>query len=690
MNKKIVKSSLIALALAGGSLMATDFHAPLPGGPLRYDFEKIQKNKSAFNFWSTGYIREADKAYMKHGFDTKPFTTLIFGKDKFKLAEAFQNATDDVGYTKNRNPYLNTTYFAPRASYSERGIVLGAQWAYPVWANKGRIGIRGSLPLRNVRVEKDDEMEHSAVGAQDKVIKGEARLIPAAQLGADPGANSDKVVNGILGAAGAAGAGRLGRHDGAAAGAAGAGAPIVLSGISSYNLKFLAGVKTLTVDGRVTGLFSTADDGTQPMIAGYRFPRAAEAPLAGNNGAATFAPFIVIKQARAGELPFGQGGALLYNTNVNAGGAAAVGTVYALARGANTRIVYVDKDNNIKVTGMPTGGAGAMAAAPTNWTAGGGEGQALVLAHDLAYPINDAAHHIPEDLWVTTIHGNNGRLLNDTVDAVTFIDNALEFYKVGIPTFLSDRGYAFQTYQLTGLGDTDLDLFYNHSFSDRWNGELYAGVKIPTGAGDKYYGNPYKTLLGNGDHFEIKVGGKVAWDTCKWLNVKADAHYNFVLEATEHRMAAFQGATIKNLGPKADADVSWGYFTGDIDFTLFHPKTRDIATTFGYELYYKTEDRISYKQKTMTDHWLGQVWAQNGSSMPANATTAGNHWADLPWTLDNKVARKNTESIGHRAYVEGSYQFSKYLNMTVGGKYTFAGQNIPCEGEAYTGFNVKF
>ncbi len=251
------------------------------------------------------------------------------------------------------------------------------------------------------------------------------------------------------------------------------------------------------------------------------------------------------------------------------------------------------------------------------------------------------------------------------------------------------QGYAFQTHNITGLGDADVDLFYSHDFCESCVGELYAGVKLPTGAGDKYYGNPYKVLLGNGDHFEIKVGGKVAWDTCNWLNVKLDAKYNFVLEATEHRMAAYKGATIKNVGPKADADVNWGYFTGNFDFTFFHPKTKDISTTVGYELYYKTEDRISYKEKTSTAHWLGQRWT-DATGKQADATTAGTKWTDFTMELDSKVARANTESIGHRAYVEGSYDFSEYLRMYFGGKYTFAGQNIPCEGEAYTGFNVKF
>ena len=144
---------------------------------------------------------------------------------------------------------------------------------------------------------------------------------------------------------------------------------------------------------------------------------------------------------------------------------------------------------------------------------------------------------------------------------------------------------------------------------------------------NNYFSSPYKPQTGNGQHFEIKVGALIAWQPLKWMNAKLDAYYAFALESKEKRCAAFKGATIKNFGPRADADVDWGYFVGRLDFTFFHPKTDNIRGVIGYEFYYKTEDHLTFKQSARTS-WLG--------NQVANPTVPYNR------PLDNNLARKNT------------------------------------------------
>jgi hypothetical protein len=96
---------------------------------------------------------------------------------------------------------------------------------------------------------------------------------------------------------------------------------------------------------------------------------------------------------------------------------------------------------------------------------------------------------------------------------------------------------------------------------------------------------------------------------------------------------AFKGAAIKNFGPRADADIDWGYFVGRLDFTFFHPKTDNIKAQIGYEFYYKQEDHLNFKQKQAVS-WLGNlVTSPNTPNLK---------------DLDNNVARANTESIGHK------------------------------------------
>lgn len=648
MNKKIVQSTLLALAMAGGSVCATELHAPLPGGPLRYDFEYLKKDKQALNIWSTGYMREADKAYTKHGFNTNPLSTLIFGKSEFTIAEAFQGATDQQGYFENNHPGLSTIKIAPRVSFEERGIVLGADWSMPVMKNKGRIGIRASLPLRDVRMEKDNEAEAAITGDQSKVLN-EIRYVPDANLTAPHGG-------------------------------------ITLSNVSSYNLKYLAGVKGLDSTGHVVNLFSYAADGTAAKIGGVPVPQ--DSGNIANIGFNNIIPGLVIRAKVSGQAPRGQGGALLLDR---------AGTAALDVPVGNSQIGYYDGTgatgyyaseqlnagagssftaaNSKKLTAIPAGELNDPAT---------GVGAALVLVSDYDY-----RGDIDPDLWFTTVHGLNGAPVKESATAKSIIDNALLYHKTSVGQFLKDRGYVFETYNLAGLGDANVDLFYSHKLTKKVIAELALGVVIPTGAGDKYFGNPYRKFLGNGDHIELKAGAKLAANLFKCFDFKADARYNFVLETTEHRMQVFKNSTIKNIGNPADADVSWGYFTGNVDVTMYHPKTRDIATTIGYQLYYKTEDKVNFKEKTTTDHMLGRVWTQAGG-LPADAATAGTHWAEFPMELGNKEARRGTESVAHRAYVEGSYKFSKYLTLSVGGKWTFAGQNVAADGEAFTGVNVKF
>ena len=655
MNKKIVQSTLLALAMAGGSVCATELHAPLPGGPLRYDFEYLKKDKQALNIWSTGYMREADKAYAKHGFKTKPLSNLIFGKSEFTISEAFQDAKDDQGYFENNHPGLSTVKIAPRVSFEERGIVLGADWSMPVMKNKGRIGIRASLPLRDVRMEKDNEAEAAVTGDQSKVLN-EVRFISMGTKHAGGSVND-----------------------------------YVLNNVTSYNLKYLANIKTLDGTGKVVGLFKPGN----PAALGGVPTTTATANIGGLGSNTHFVPMLVIKSTASGQPPRGQGGGVLLKNVVSNDESKDL----VDARGGNTRIGYAAPDgkyyahamqaaspgattNDSKFGGMD--GVTAFTQVPADF-AGAGVGAAMMLESTVDYDVTK----IDSDLWATTIHGANGAPVAESNSAKSFIDNALLYHKTSVGQFLKDRGYVFETYNLAGLGDANVDLFYSHKLTKKVIAELALGVVIPTGAGDKYFGNPYRKFLGNGDHIELKAGAKLAANLFKCFDFKADARYNFVLETTEHRMQVFKNSTIKNIGNPADADVSWGYFTGNVDVTMYHPKTRDIATTIGYQLYYKTEDKVNFKEKTTTNHMLGQVWSHANGTL-ASATNPGSQWAAFPRELGNKEARRGTESIAHRAYVEGSYTFSKYLTLSVGGKWTFAGQNVAADGEAFTGVNVKF
>ena len=127
---------------------------------------------------------------------------------------------------------------------------------------------------------------------------------------------------------------------------------------------------------------------------------------------------------------------------------------------------------------------------------------------------------------------------------------------------------------------------------------------------------------------------------------------------------------------------------------MYHPKTDDLATTIGYEIYYKGEDDVNFKDCTTNCHFLGKVWVDDKGT-PATEESAetpikGTKWDYHGMTLDNKVAEKNTERIAHRVRMESSWQATKYLMLNCGGVYTFAGKNMPREGDVYCGGKVRF
>jgi hypothetical protein len=290
-----------------------------------------------------------------------------------------------------------------------------------------------------------------------------------------------------------------------------------------------------------------------------------------------------------------------------------------------------------------------------------------------------AAINRTDDLWLTSVHtkGSGDTLFTNGSEKLwDTLDLALKNYNANMYEWLEDNGFLMQTERRCGLGDIDLDLFYEHKFSDEFVGEAMVGVRFPTGASDNYCGSVYKPHLGNGEHFEIKLGLMAAWQPADWINIKLDGRFAFVLEATERRAAAFKGALIKNIGPCVDADVSWEYLVATLDFNLFHPKTNAISAVLGYEFYFKTKDDIDFKCSSMRS-WLGQKLVDGT-------------WTDNKQDLDSGVAEKNTEAFGHKVRCETSFRITEYFELYAGGTYTFAGQNLPRECDAHGGFVVTF
>lgn len=253
------------------------------------------------------------------------------------------------------------------------------------------------------------------------------------------------------------------------------------------------------------------------------------------------------------------------------------------------------------------------------------------------------------------------------------VELALKQYNKNAFLYLAGANLSLDSTVRTGMGDIDAETFFAYDISKNWRSELAFGVRLPTGGSKKKWGNPYQPILGNGEHFELKLGGLLAYNVVSWMNIKADAAWNFVLKGTEQRMGVFAGSTVKNLGPRADADVSWNYFTGHVDFNFLHPKNSDIRSMVGYELYYKTQDNLKYKLAKITP-MEGDRAAKGDNLQP----------------LDSKLAVAGTKSVAHKIRFETSYQISKYFETFVGGSVAFAGENCMLDRDTHGGFNIRF
>lgn len=669
--------------------MATEYRAPLvlERGPLRYDFD-IKKETWSLNIWNGVYCRDANKAFTQHGNKTETLSKLFFNKDNFKIAEIF--GTDANGFDvdqlylfKNTNAVVMETRIAPRAVYEEKGVVLGGRFEYPIWNKKGRIGVRASVPFRMVRIERDDEAECTTLPIQDQVVDGDQTFIR--------GFNG----NGIA-----------------------------LTGVSRYKVSLINRLKYFNTNGEILcGLnlrnslrannvtlfdnqYALADVSQSTGIDTPFVVMKGDVPgnASGNGGCCSKASSCCPSQRDLTGPPFGG------PTGVTTGTATILLPIPTPA-GSSSDEANVGMGSQAHMIGQVRFGeniansATRIKALPADGNIDSGVGYSFQRGTNYANLPLQASY---DDLWLSQVARGDatgfstGDSLGANQDGQPFALNAFIQNLLG-SNYLTDPycwlkdscGIALQSNKRIGVGDIDVDGFYEHTFNDQWRGELMLGVRFPTSTQNKQCQNPFAVSLGNGGHFELKLGAMGVWMPLSWMNIKLDLMYSFVLQKREKLPAAFKGSSIKGFGPCADADVDWGYFLGHLDFNFFYCKA-DLSTTIGYELYYKTKDSICFKCGTTKCHCLGQVWAlADGTPITCNTPSAvvraGNpSFQDFAMGLDSCAAAQNSERIAHRVRGETHWRATQCLSLYMGGAYTFAGKNIPQESDIYAGLTVYY
>src|SRR5436305_910477 len=131
-NKVLIRLAIVS-ALFANPMFATEWRTPYSGqqGPLRYTFEKNDDSKWSLNMYSATHIKEAHKAFMKHGIKTDQLTALYFNKADFSLNEIFPD-TKVPNSVEEYSPFLKLMRYSPRANYMEYGMNVGGRFEYPV------------------------------------------------------------------------------------------------------------------------------------------------------------------------------------------------------------------------------------------------------------------------------------------------------------------------------------------------------------------------------------------------------------------------------------------------------------------------------------------------------------------------------------------------------------------------------
>ncbi len=284
------------------------------------------------------------------------------------------------------------------------------------------------------------------------------------------------------------------------------------------------------------------------------------------------------------------------------------------------------------------------------------------------------------DLWYVLTHdATDGSLPNEASSNLN--SNRPLFtqqYSSNHYEWFHDRGYSFDSDKAIGIGDLDLELFYRPPTSQALLLEAVAGVKLPTASGNDYSGNPYKAVLGNGEHFELKFGGRMEYEIYQKYAIELSANYNFVLSGTEFIPATPKDTFIKNIGPREKANVDWSYFIGNAAIHFAHPRSLDVTGVLGYQFYIKTKESIHYANAAR-ESWLGKTY---------DATTT-DYTVEHLTNLSNTLASANTDTISHRFYGAICYHLSDWCSARVGGAYTFAGQHCMQDADLTASMSVR-
>ncbi len=224
-------------------------------------------------------------------------------------------------------------------------------------------------------------------------------------------------------------------------------------------------------------------------------------------------------------------------------------------------------------------------------------------------------------------------------------------------------GISFCSQHIKGAGDFDSEAFIGYFFSPCLYGELFGGIRWPTG---KLIDNAHRVFrqpLGNNGHYEYKIGFQALWQPYEYLGFKGDFSWHGVQRAAECVATPFIGAQVKNIGRPINAHIRWDYIILHADAIITPCPYYGLEV--GYELYQKNRDKICINEAFATD-CLG------------NSNR-----------IDTSVLSRTTKVTGHKIRAE-AFWFTDTFDIYAGGTQVVAGKNVPKERDWHVGIIFYF
>ena len=249
------------------------------------------------------------------------------------------------------------------------------------------------------------------------------------------------------------------------------------------------------------------------------------------------------------------------------------------------------------------------------------------------------------------------------------------FFIVSEPasSFFLDNCINLAEYErIVGVGDLSTEIYGGIGHYNDWFVDGIFGVQFPTGKRQPTSNRIFYKPTGNNGHVEIKLELDGGWQPCRWFAFEIRPAFFHAVKRSEKRAAPFEGATITNIGPEIDMNVSWNYFVLRTDFSFFHPHNPDLGLVLGYELFAKGKDNVSL-----------------GSCFPCDDQTVTDLLGRTNQTLDVSNYECGTNSLANKLRGQIFYRCN-YFEIFGGGTHIVSGRHVMKETEGHLGLMIYF